>query len=151
MNKGISLIEMIFVVAIAGILTAIVTGSFGTAQIRKEQDGIIQTIAAHLEKQKADTQAGKGGSSYGVKFASSTYVLYTGTTYNAGASSNQTVALDADFALTETITNANDVIFFSRLTGSANETATITVSQIAGRVSPRHITIEANGNISVIK
>ncbi len=52
MNKGISLIEMVFVVAIAGILTAIVSGSFGTAQIRKEQDGIVQMIAAHLENRR---------------------------------------------------------------------------------------------------
>ncbi len=151
MNKGISLIEMVFVVAIAGILTAIVTSSFGTAQVRKEQDGIVQTIAAHLEKQKADTQAGKGGSAYGVKFASSTYVLYTGTVYSAGASSNQTITIDEDFSLAETITNSNNTIFFSKLTGGANETATVTVSQIGGRVPPRHITIESSGNISVIK
>ena len=44
---------MMIVVAIAGMLTAVVAGSFRTAQVRKEQGGIVQGIAAHLEKQKA--------------------------------------------------------------------------------------------------
>jgi prepilin-type N-terminal cleavage/methylation domain-containing protein len=151
MKKGFTLIELMFVVAIAGILTAIVTNSFNTARIRKEQGGIVHGIASHLEKQKGDTQAGKGGSAYGVKFASSTYTLYKGVTYSPSATTNQAITIDTDFSISESISNTSNVIYFSRLTGGANETATITVSEISGKVSPQHILIEASGNISVIE
>jgi len=145
------MIELIIVVAIAGIITAIGTGSFRTAQLRKEQDGIVQSLASHLEKQKADTQAGKEGSAYGIKFASSSYILYKGTAYNAGAATNKEVTFDSRFSLAETISNSSNVIYFSKLSGSANETATITVSELTGKVAPQYVTIESSGNISVIE
>lgn len=145
------MLELIIVVAVAGILTAIVSNSFGTAQLRKKQDGIVQAIASHLEKQKADTQAGKGGIAYGVKFATTTYVLYRGTSYNPSTTTNQEIAIDSDFLLTETIANTNNVIYFSKLNGSANETATITISHKTGKVPSRDVVVEATGNVSVIE
>jgi prepilin-type N-terminal cleavage/methylation domain-containing protein len=151
MKRGFTLIELMIVIAIVGVLTAIVVGSYNDGRIRKEQDGIVQGLVSHLEKQKADAQAGKGGSSYGIKFEDDTYTLYTGTVYNAGSASNQPIVIDTDFEIEETIVNASNSIYFSRLNGSANENATITVSHILDAVDPRQITIETSGNISVVE
>lgn len=151
MNKGFSLIEIVFVVAIAGILTSIITNSFRTSQIRKEQEGVVESLVAHLEKQKADTQAGKGGIAYGVRFASTTYTLINGTTYSASATTNMDVTMPDSFSISETISNSGNVIYFSKLTGGANETATITVSHISNRVSPQYVTVQTSGNVSVVE
>jgi Tfp pilus assembly protein PilE len=148
--KGFSLIQVITSIAIIGVLTAIVTGSFRTAQIKKQEQGITQALLASLDKQKANTVTGKNGSNYGVKINSTNYILFTGTSY-ATSSSNPTVTLDSNFRLTETIANATNIIYFSKLTGAANETATITVSHITNKVPPQNILIEASGAISVIE
>lgn len=151
MKRGFTLIELMVVVAIAGALTAIVVSSFNNSRIRKEQDGIIQGLVSHLEKQKADAQAGKGGSSYGIKFQADSYVLYVGAAYSAVSPSNSTITIDGDFSIDDTIVNAANVIHFSRINGGANETATITVSHITDQVEPRYVTVEQSGNVSVIE
>jgi prepilin-type N-terminal cleavage/methylation domain-containing protein len=149
--KGFSLIEVIISIAIAGVLVAIVTNSFQVAQIKKQQQGITQSIVSYLEKQKADTQAGKGGSNYGVKFNATDFVLFKGTTYSPSASSNQIISIDPQFQMSETISNSDNLIYFSKLNGDSNETATITISHITNRVSPQMLTIESSGAVSVIE
>lgn len=147
--KGFSLIEILMAVAILGILTSIVISTFSTAQLKKEQSGITQSLVASLEKQKADTQAGKGGAIYGVKLNTDSYVLYKGT-YSVNSATNQDVVIDKKFSLSETLTNANNLIYFSKLYGKANENATITISHIQNQVSPQVIVIEQSGTISVV-
>lgn len=149
--KGFTLIEIVLVVGILGILTSISINSFQSAQLKKEQGGIVQGIVAHLEKQKTDTQAGKGGSNYGVKFDGDEYILFTGTSYNASSPTNLHVPVITNFLIEETISNASNIIFFSKLYGEANETATITVSHISDTVDPQLIVIEESGTISVIE
>lgn len=149
--KGFSLIEIIISIAIMGILTAMVVSSFHTAQIRKEQQGIVQGILADLEKQKSDTQAGKAGSQYGIKFNPTNYVLFTGTSYATTSPSNKVVDVNSKFQITETIINAQNNIYFSKINGNANENATITVSHISNRVNPLLLTVQTSGAISVIE
>lgn len=134
-----------------GILTAMVVSSFHTAQIRKEQQGIVQGILADLEKQKSDTQAGKAGSQYGIKFNPTNYVLFTGTSYATTSPSNKVVDVNSKFQITETIINAQNNIYFSKINGNANENATITVSHISNRVNPLLLTVQTSGAISVIE
>ncbi len=149
--KGFTLLEVIFSLAIIAILTGMVTTSFRTAQIKKEQQGIVQSITASLEKQKSDSQTGKDGSNYGVRFATSSYMTFKGTAYASTSASNIVTTLDSNFQISETITNSTNVIYFSKLTGGANETATITVSHITDRVPPALLTVESSGAISVIE
>lgn len=147
--KGFSLLELIIAVSILGVITAVGVNTFHNAIAKKEQEGIVQTIVSHLEKQKADTQAGKDGLRYGIKFNNSSYVLYQGDSYVSSASSNQQIQIDPDFTLTETVTNGNNAIFFYRIYGEANETATITIAHIYNRVPPKSIIVNDSGSISV--
>lgn len=149
--KGFTLIEIVLAVGILGILTSIGFNSFHTAQLKKEQQGIAQSIVATLEKQKADTQAGKGGSNYGVKFTSSEYISFVGTSYSTSSPTNLHVPVKSDFEIEDSIINANNIIFFSKLYGESNEVATITISHIEDKISPQFIVIEKSGSISVIE
>ncbi len=149
--KGFTLVELIFVIAIMGVLTSIVVSSMNTSRIKKEQDQIVQTLAVHLEKQKADTQAGKDGAVYGVKISPDSYVLYKGTSFSPSAPTNTEITLPSDYQIEETLTNANNLINFSRLTGDANEVATLTIRHIENKVTPQQIVISKNGSISVIE
>src|SRR5690606_31666882 len=114
---------------------------------------IVQGIVSHLEKQKADTQAGRDGASFGIQFNADagTYTLYKGPGFNPSSDDNQPVQLNSKFLLSETISNPSNVIFFSRLYGEANQTATITISHKEDRISPQVISIEQSGTISVVE
>ncbi len=149
--KGFTLIELVLTIAILGILTAIAINTFGAAQLKKEQSGITESIVSYLEKQKADTQAGKGGKNYGIKFDSDTFTLFEGKVYSLNATTNITFPINPNFEISETISNASNAIYFFRLYGEANETATITISHINNQITPQLIVIEESGTISVIE
>lgn len=151
MNKGFSLLEIIVSIAIAAILLTIITTSFRTAQVRKTQDGITQSILASLEEQKANSQAGKGGSSYGVKFNSNEFITFKGISYSESSVDNKTFPVDSKFQISETISNANNIIYFSKLNGNSNEVATITISHISNEVTPQNLIIETSGAISMVE
>lgn len=144
------MIEIIISIAVAGVLLGIVTNSFQVAQIKKNQQKIVQTIITSLEEQKTNTQTGKNAQSYGVKFNTAEFILFSGTTY-ASSSQNKIIAIDPVFEITETISNEQNIIYFSKFIGDANEVATITVSHITNRIPPQHLIIEKTGTISVIE
>lgn len=144
------MLEIIISIAVAGILLAIITNSFQLSQIRKNQDQIVQTIVSSLEEQKANTQSGKEGLSYGVKFDASTITLFKGE-YSQSSTENKIIAIEPQFQITESITQSNNIILFSRLLGDASENATVTISHIDNRVSPKNILIKKTGTISVIE
>ncbi len=149
--KGFTLIEVIISIAIIAVLSGIVVNSFQTAKLKKQQQGIVQSIVSYLEKQKSDAQAGKDGSNYGVRFNSVDFVMFKGNSYATTTESNIIVAIDPQFTLSETITNSQNIIFFSKLNGDSNENATITISHLGNRVSPQSLLIEKSGVISVIE
>jgi Tfp pilus assembly protein PilE len=149
--KGFSTLEIIITIAISAVILAIVTNSFQVAQIKKYQEGIVEAITSSLEEQKTNTQAGKDGQNYGVKFNSNEFVLFTGTSYSFSSNQNKVIAIDSRFQITETISNTDNIIYFSKLLGDANQTATITISHIDNRIPAKNILIEQSGAISVIE
>lgn len=151
MKKGFSTLEVIITIAISAVLLAIVTHSYQVAQIKKTQAGIVEAIYASLQGQQAYTQAGKSGQNYGVKFNSNEFIEFAGISYSPSSNQNKIIALDPRFEITETITNSDNIIYFSKLLGNANQTATITISHIDDRVSPQNIVIEQSGTISVVE
>jgi prepilin-type N-terminal cleavage/methylation domain-containing protein len=149
--KGFTILEIIITIAVAGILLTIATNSYQVAQIKKNQEQIIQAIEASLDEQRAKTQAGKDGQNFGIKFNSDNFVLLTGTSYSSGSNQNKIIAIDPQFQISETITNSDNIIYFSKILGDANQNATITISHITNRISPKQIIIEKSGTISVIE
>ncbi len=152
-RRGFTLIEVIITTVLLTIILTIVFNSYHNAQLKKQQDGIVQDLVSDLEKQKADTVAGKNGSIFGIKFnpEDNNYVLYQGQTFNPENQNNKNKIINSSFFLEETIENQNNLIYFSKLTGEANQTAIITISHIEEKVNPQLIFIEKSGNISVLK
>lgn len=144
------MLEIVISIAVAGILLAIITNSFQVSQIKKNQDQITQTIISSLEEQKANSQTGKEGVSYGVKFNTNNFVLFKGE-YEQASSSNKIIGIDSQFQITESITDSDGSISFSRLLGDTSENATITITHIDNRIPPKIIIIKKTGTISVIE
>jgi prepilin-type N-terminal cleavage/methylation domain-containing protein len=150
-NKGLTLIEIIVVIAIFAILFAIGVAAMITSRNSASVTTTADAIAAKLEEQKLQAITGKNSLPYGVKFNSTSYVSFSGSPYNPADTNNKTIPVSGDITLTNTIPGTDDAIIFARMTGTASATGTITVSKGTTSTLKATITVSTGGNISVIK
>ena len=150
-SKGFSILEIVIVISVAGVLLALIVNSYQVAQLRKNQDEIIESIISSLDEQKTLTQAGKESQNFGIKFNETDFILFKGTTFSSNSGQNKIIALNSQFEITETLSNVDNVIYFSKLLGDVNESATITISHITDRIPPKSIYIKKSGVVSVIE
>ena len=64
---------------------------------------------------------------------------------------NKIIGIAQQFEILETITNSDNIIYFSKILGESNQNATITVSHITNRIPQKQIIIKKSGSISVIE
>lgn len=150
-NKAFTLIEILITLGILTILLGMAVYWYGSARSSALLNTTTDSIVSALESAKNNALAGKNGQSYGVRFATSSYTTFVGTSYSAGSATNVTYPIDNSLTLTETISDPNNIIVFDRLTGAANTTATVTVSQISNSVNKKNIVIENQGDIGVVQ
>ena len=150
-TKGFTLIEMIFAIMIIGIITAISINSFQNAQLKKQQKAIVESIISYIDKAKADTQAGKGGTQHGIKFNENEFVLFSGSNFNPNDSSNRVISIDPRFNIETKLTNQDKTLFFYRLFGTANEPTEITIKHIDDRIPPVSFSVDDMGSVSMIE
>ncbi|HTK33207.1 MAG TPA: GspH/FimT family pseudopilin [Candidatus Paceibacterota bacterium] len=150
-TAGFTLIEILLVIAIAGILLSIGTYWYNTARSNAIVSTTTDSIVSALEQARSNAISGKNGASFGVKFNSDSYVTFMGSAYSTSSASNSTTTIDSGATLTNTITDPNDAIVFTRLTGATNSTATVTVMEIANPARKKNIVVESLGNIGVVQ
>ncbi len=144
-KKGFSLIEIIIVIGILGLLTAISVATFVTFRNSQGLNKDTETVVEVLEQARTQTLSSQNGSAYGVHFGTSAVTLFAGGTYAAGAAGNQIFSLlSSDTILTITLTGAGSDVVFNRLTGETGQDGTIVLSSAsAGRT--RTVTIYKTG------
>ncbi len=147
-SRGFSLAELIVVAAIIGILATIGVSAFLSARQSAEFDSVSDGIVSVLEKARADALSGKGGTNFGVKFASSTYTAFIGNSYNAGDSTNVAYQVSNGFTLSTTLGGAGNVVVFNRLTGTPIATSTITITRTSPAAT-RAITVGSQGSLTI--
>lgn len=150
-NRGFTAVEVMISIAIVVILGAIVVSSFSNARTTKTLDVITDGLVATLEAARADALAGKGSGSFGVAFASSSYSYFIGASYSESDPSNKITELPSGWSLSTTTGNGASEILFSRISGAAQTTATVTVTNIAVPSLSRSISIGGSGEISVVR
>ena len=142
MEKGFTLIEIVVVIAIFSMIAVLglfmTLDTFRGTQYRSERD----TVVAVLEKARSRAMANINQTAWGVYYDSTShsYIIFRGTTYDSGASTNEAVPGNA--AVTITGLSSSGVVF-SQLTGNTTAT-TVTVTQDARTSS---ITINNEGTI----
>lgn len=146
--QGLSLIELIIVVAILGLLSAIVAVSFHTFQRQQVQKSTVDTIISMLDSARAHTLSARNLSQFGVHFSSTEVVSFEGANYIAGTAGNFTYTLDARATLGSISLNGGGTdVVFSRLTGDTNNYGTLNVI-IEGLSPNKTITISGTGIVS---
>ncbi len=149
MKKGFTLIEIIIAVAVLLIISAIIifSGSLFNADVSIQGD--VGKIASLIYKARSNTLASKGGFQYGVHFESKKAVLFQGSTYSSGASTNETSVLNSVVSITSiNLIGGGSEMVFQKLTGITASPGSITLKTNYGN-QMRAVNISGNGIVTV--
>lgn len=148
-HKGFSLVEMLIVISILMVILAIALYSFTTAKSKKQLEIAVNSIDFKLEEAKTNALAGKNGKNFGIQFSSTTYVYFSGNSYNPSDTTNSSTTIASNLQISTSI--AGDTVIFSRLTGMPQATGTITVTDTSNASNTASVSIGTLGDISVVK
>lgn len=149
-KKGITIIELLVVLAVLGIIFSIVIPQFSKMRENQVLKSGVQDILSSLDKARSQTLASLDSSEYGVHFEADKIIIFKGKDFIDETIGNEiiniiTPATISSVALGCTPTIPCD-IFFNRLSGSPSVNGTITISTTD---YSKKITIWATGVASV--
>ena len=148
-NRGFSIIEILVVVAVAGMLASVCLYSFSKYRNSQTLKNAEDNVASLLDNARAETFSSDSSSQYGVHLQSSQAVFFIGATYNSSASTNKVVAIDPSVTITGiTLTGGGSDVIFNRLTGETADYGTITFTLASDSTKTKVITISQTGLIS---
>jgi prepilin-type N-terminal cleavage/methylation domain-containing protein len=146
-TKGFTLVEMLIVLAIVGVLSALFTLSFSTFRNSQTLKNSMDSALALLYEARGDTLAGLNNTQYSVRFETNQMVFFTGTTYNSGTSTNRIVAYDTGVSASSiSLSGGASAVSFTQISGAANPYGTITL--VAQNGATKSITIGVSGSVS---
>lgn len=126
-KKGISVIEILVVVAILGILTAISTGLFTSLANSQSLDKETETIVSFINKARNNAINSLELTQHGVIFASSTVRVFYGTNPATAPTSTTYNVSSKDKIWNVTFGNGQSYLYFNKLTGKPNTSGTLQV------------------------
>ena len=144
-ERGLTMVELLVVLAIVIILSSIVFQVFRTLASSKSLEGETSRVAAEIGRARSLTLASKYAAQFGVHFATSSVTLFQGSSYSASSASNTVTVLSpvVQVASSSFAGGGSDVIF-QRLTGGTTQSGTILISLKNGTTS-KTITIYKTG------
>ena len=152
-NKGISLIEILIVVGLIAIISAI--AGLNLSQFHNQQvlRNTTEDVISLLNEARNDTISSKNSNTYGIHFQTDRAILFifTGTTFNINDSSNVSVIFDTAVIIPTTgginlIGGGSDIVF-DRLTGETAKYGTIIIRLTNNATSQKIVTISKIGVI----
>lgn len=116
-------------------------------------NSVIDAMVSDIENQQNKAMVGAGsngsGNSYGIYFQSDRYILFAGSSYSGGNSSNFTVMLDPNISFTNITFPSNTLVFLQKsgeINGFINGNNTITIKESQG-LNKKTVTLNKYGVI----
>lgn len=148
-KKGIGFLEVIIVIAILGIITAIAVPQFAGIKKTQSLKNAGEDIISTLYKAKTQTLASLDSSEYGVYFEANQIILFKGKVYVPNDPNNKGVAITSPVTISDISLGGGAELYFNKLTGAPNHTGTITISLADDASTNKVITISATGTASL--
>ncbi len=146
-EKGITIVELLVVIAVLGIIFSITLPQF--SKIRENQvlkNGVTEILSS-ISKARSQTLSSLQSSEYGVHFQPDKVIIFKGVVFDVGATNNETIDIISPATISSiVIDGGGSDIYFNRLSGSPSKTGTVTVSSAN---YSKIITISATGMTSV--
>lgn len=143
--RGFTLIEILVVLGIVAVLASATTSAFS----RYTKAQLIESETARVVALFADAQAralaARDNEPHGIHLATSTVVLFKGSTYTPGANENYELGLHPQVNITDiSLASGGSDIVFKRISGATEESGSIEISLLDGSRS-KTITIDRSG------
>ncbi len=140
-NRGFSALEIIITISISFILTAISVSMFSRLSNNTSLDKDANIVLSYISRARSAAIDSKDALAHGVKFASTTVYIYSGTTYPGTHSESYNLLSGANIS-SLSLSNRSTSFYFNKLTGTPSATGTVTVSRNG---SSKSIIIYATG------
>ena len=120
--------EMLIVIVVLGIVTAVVIGGFLMFKRGSELDSASENLLSLLLEARSKTLSSKDSSSWGVRFETNRAILFKGTIFVDGAADNNVIAMppSAEIA-TIALNGGGQNVVFKRLTGETDQYGALTL------------------------
>lgn len=130
MNKGITLLEVVIVIAIIGILLTITTFSFSQFRNARALTQSRDTVISVLSEARSRTLASVNGEQYGVHILSDRVVLFVGSTYDPLSTTNELFYYESPVVLgSVSLNGGGSTIVFQKISGITNSYGTIVLQK----------------------
>jgi len=148
MIGGFSFIEILIVIGIIGILSAIIIYAFSGLRdsfLLRGEKGRVISLANDA---RTKTLSSQNDTAYGIHFDADQAVLFAGGTYATGTIGNEVLLLDDRIEISSIdLFGGGSDILFKRLTGETDQIGTVEIQIIGNASSTEVITINSNGGI----
>ncbi len=145
-KRGITAMELLVVIAVLAIIFAVALPQFSKIRENAVLKDAVNTVLSSIDKAKNQTIASLNSSEYGVRFESDKVIIFKGTAYSAGTSTNEVINITSPASISNvTLAGASSTfgeMYFNRIFNMPSATGTITV--LTSSLS-KTITIYATG------
>lgn len=149
-NKGISLIEILIIVSIIAIISAIVVPNLSKFRNQQVLQNTTEDIVSLLNEARNSTISSKNSNTYGVHFQSDKAILFTGTSFSISPSNKQ-IDIDSSVIIPVTgginLNGGGDDVVFTRISGDTTNNGTIIIQLVNDVTQQKVINISKIGVI----
>ncbi len=146
MKKGLTLLEIILVLAVIAIISGILLGAFASFREAGQLTETHSSIIGILKDARSRALASKGNSNYGAHFEETKTVLFKGSAYSSSDLSNETYLLPAGIKISAiSLTGGAVDTIFTRLLGTTTASGSITIASRRNGGQSKTITIFSTG------
>lgn len=145
-KNGFTLIEVMIVIAVIGVLMAVVGLPLTTFREQQALQNSTNALVSVLNDARTKTFAALDNTSYGVALAVDSATLFTGTTYDSNAATNELYPFETPVTASWSLIGGGNSISFDRLKGTTSQYGTIILRLPNG--TARTVTITALGSVA---
>ncbi len=143
-EAGFTLAEIVVVVAIIAIMATVTMVGFQNFNRSAVLKTATQEVSVALTSARTSTLSSEADTVYGVHMSTTSVTKFVGSTYAAGASTNETYTFEGGVTATSSLIATNTDVVFARLTGEPSAVGTIYIVNSA-LDSTTTVTIHASG------
>lgn len=125
-EKGMSIIEIVIAIAVAGMILGIVIFAFRSFNQKQHAASATEEIVSFLRQAREQTLGAIDDDRYGVHFETARAVLFKGDTFIDGAPGNKVLGIDDRLELFDMNAPSGNVIF-ERLTGALPSASSVSL------------------------
>ena len=147
LQKGITVIEILIVIAVIGALIAVIALPFGSFRSRQALENTTALAVSVLTEARARTMAGLGDTNYPVLFEVGQLTLFSGSTYASNHPDNEVFIYEQPVTLQAiTVSGGGSKITFDRLKGTTSNSGSVVLTIPSGDI--RTLSISSSGSIN---